>query len=707
MSTSGPAFRDSLKRPRRACDQCRRKKRRCDGGERCAHCTRRNYICTYVQPAVVLNFYGLDESSHPYDSGYIEPLKLRLQVAELSLQQAYQPQPQVPLFAKTIRNLVKPFSPPHPDDSGFLDIADSFRVLSIDSSPPDPGFQGNSSAAMLVKAAVEVRANTDILELQSRHRNRPPPRPWTLKPWETTVPPHNLSFPSDHLIGTLVSLYFSNVNVFLPLLHRPIFEERVKQRIHTHDLGFGTLVLLVCALGSLHLTNPPVSIGEREQLAWQWYDQVELCGHFLRQQPTLYDIQAYCLAVHFISCTSNARRAWSIAGFGVRLAQDIGIHRRGRVRAPTIKEELERRALWVLMILDTELSGTLGRSAVLDPVEVDIGSPWECDDECWQLSGPSPQPHDKPSVMAFFNCFLNLYRLFHFILRSSYTIRRSHTVTGTFCDIAQIAQEFDSALDTWFSSIPPHLIWDPERSDVRFFDQSAVLHCFYYYVRILVHRPFIPVVFSMMEPNDVALGICTQAARACIQMADLQRRRRPSNPLLFSQSPIFTAAMILILDKWNTTDELRDPTSDLALIYTSIDILKTQQERWSSSESFIIILERLVSIDQDAVKQLPDYQNISRSDSATQSDAYRPTPQCYLAPIHTTTSSLNMVSSNLPPISHANLDAAVEMAIPPAFVGDEEILPGRKFNRPRVIRLAQERYGETFSQDEPALRSGR
>jgi hypothetical protein len=109
------------------------------------------------------------------------------------------------------------------------------------------------------------------------------------------IPPHSLSFPADHLMHSLVSLFFSNVNLFIPVLHRPTFEECVHQRLHMRNLGFGTLLLLVCSLGALYVTELAISHAERQKLAWKWYNQVELCGHSLRHPPTLYDIQAYCV----------------------------------------------------------------------------------------------------------------------------------------------------------------------------------------------------------------------------------------------------------------------------------------------------------------------------------------------------------------------------------------------------------------------------
>ncbi|KAJ7910397.1 transcription factor domain-containing protein, partial [Mycena leptocephala] len=229
-------------------------------------------------------------------------------------------------------------------------------------------------------------------------------------------------FPADHLLES-VSLYFSNVNPFLPILHRPTFEESMNQRLHMRDLGFGTIVVLVCSLGSLYLTEPTMSNIDRQKLAWKWYNQVELCGHSLRHPPTLYDIQAYCAGFPTIPDVLIL-----IAGFGLRLAQDLGLHRhKFKVLTSPIDEELERRAFWILSFLDTQLSGSTGRSAMLDLIEMDATLPCECDDEHWQHSGPGLQPRNIPSTIAFFNCLIKLWRILHFLLRALVSIPAPHS----------------------------------------------------------------------------------------------------------------------------------------------------------------------------------------------------------------------------------------------------------------------------------------
>jgi hypothetical protein len=104
--------------------------------------------------------------------------------------------------------------------------------------------------------------------------------------------------------------------------------------------------------------------------------------------------------------------------------------------------------------------------------------------------------------------------------------------------------ELDSALNKWMGSVPQHrrspspllhpvqfhrygiVIWDPCRELGVFFDQSLILHSFYYYVRILVHRQFIS---SPRKPSPLpfpSLTICTNAAKSCIQMVDLHLQRK-------------------------------------------------------------------------------------------------------------------------------------------------------------------------------------
>ncbi|KAF7355975.1 Zn(2)-C6 fungal-type domain-containing protein [Mycena venus] len=608
-----------------------------------------------------------------YTNEYVENLELRLKNAEKALLKIRQPGPHL-----VSGSLIRYIDPPKPDDGGPHGIAASFQALSLNGPPPDSGYQGESSAAMLVKAAVSVKSGRPSVN----DRRAPAPKPWTLQPWDKqSTDILHLSFPDPHLLSCLVSLYFADFNTFVPILHRPTFEDGVARRLHAHQEDFASTLLLVCALGSLYLTGSGMSPEDRQKLAWRWYNQVELCGHSLRRQPTTYDLQAYCLAAHFLLCASNARASWLIVSFGLRIVQDIGGHRRN-LKAPTIstEEELEKRATWILVVLDAQLGAALGRMMTLDPFDLDIGLPSECDDKWWELSGPRKQPIHTPSSISFFNCIVDLYRILHFLVKHLYSTSRLYSAAGI-DDLQIIATELDVKLSHWFKQIPQHLIWDPERTEAGlFFDQSASLYCFYNYIRMLIHRPFIPAKGLSNQSELRALRTCTKAARTCINIADVHRRRRADVPLFLSQDALFTSAMVLILKMWGRPQHADERAQDLACLHVVLDIFKSQQPRWPSSGFFVIVLERLLTLDYTPGEQLEEPSDTATPESSgdidTPSDGQAQEPRRDAPWVAFAQAWLAGVVSDQDQTPHSIV------AMPPVFAGDQEVVP-RQYHRLR------------------------
>lgn len=134
---------------------------------------------------------------------------------------------------------------------------------------------------------------------------------------------------------------------------------------------FGSLVLLVCGIGSKYTNDPRVLLDEerhstdtRHSAGMPWFTQFQIDANFLRE-PTLENIQAYCvcmtsygkqtsadilqLAVLFLHGTSNAHATYPIISICIRMAQEAGAHRRwarGPGGNPTVVEELWKRAWW-------------------------------------------------------------------------------------------------------------------------------------------------------------------------------------------------------------------------------------------------------------------------------------------------------------------------------------------------------------------------
>ena len=140
--------------------------------------------------------------------------------------------------------------------------------------------------------------------------------------------------------------------------------------------------------------------------------------------------------------SSTPQASWTVIGVSIRLAQDVGAHRK-KVYNPTrtVEEERWKRAFWsvanadlphsrphadrrilrVLVALDRFISSALGRPCAIHDEDFDLDLPIECDDEYWALEDPKQawkQPPGKPSAVAYFNCILRLNQILAFALRT-------------------------------------------------------------------------------------------------------------------------------------------------------------------------------------------------------------------------------------------------------------------------------------------------
>lgn len=172
---------------------------------------------------------------------------------------------------------------------------------------------------------------------------------------------------------SLIGHYFENVDIFLPLIHRPTFERSIEQGLHhTHEM-FGATLLLVCAVGARFSSDVRVKLEGVEGYhsnGWEYFDQVQLIKKSLLDPPSLYDLQFYCvcpflpprksliltpssqLSVHFLQGCSAPQACWTMVGIGIRSAQDVGAHRRKAPRGPpTVEDEQWKRAFWYGLLL--------------------------------------------------------------------------------------------------------------------------------------------------------------------------------------------------------------------------------------------------------------------------------------------------------------------------------------------------------------------
>ena len=121
-----------------------------------------------------------------------------------------------------------------------------------------------------------------------------------------TEQPVQLDFPEPDLLRSLSDIYFHEFNIYMPLLHEPTYYQNLKANLHHQDVSFGSVVLLVCAIGARYSDDPRVfldgDLGKRgpymHSAGWKWWMQVQqIKCLFSLAPPRLYDLQVICVSV--------------------------------------------------------------------------------------------------------------------------------------------------------------------------------------------------------------------------------------------------------------------------------------------------------------------------------------------------------------------------------------------------------------------------
>lgn len=229
-------------------------------------------------------------------------------------------------------------------------------------------------------------------------------RQWEVALYESQQPSYQ--FPPPDLLMLLVDTFFDNLNCVTPILHRPSFQRALSEGLHLRDESFGGVVLLVCANSARLVDDPRVLLpgnNEWSSAGWQWFSQVQLTSRALMSVSRLCDLQAitvrreailYMTHAHdlaqlggiYLQGCSFPHAPWILVGIGLRLAVDIGAHRKKSYGScPTVESELFKRNFWyvtrslssrgiltmlrTLVFMDKWLSAALGRPSAIQEEE--------------------------------------------------------------------------------------------------------------------------------------------------------------------------------------------------------------------------------------------------------------------------------------------------------------------------------------------------
>lgn len=124
--------------------------------------------------------------------------------------------------------------------------------------------------------------------------------------------------------------------------------------------------------------------------------------------------------------------------------------------------------------------------------------------------------------------------------------------------------------------------WNQYHEFSVFFQQSGILYATYYHIQILIHRPFIPGPRKPAPLSFPSLRICTNAARSCSLVLDVQRKKGDTGPAPHLMFYAFTSGLVLLLNIWGMRkpgNTMVDPAAPMQDVHKCMQFLRTAEHR--------------------------------------------------------------------------------------------------------------------------------
>ena len=525
-----------------------------------------------------------------------------------------------------------PQSPDHDLEDAHVHHAISQAMNKLDLKDNAWRFHGKASPHHLIMAFNELRHDVSGRNMLDGIHKRKRDQYWSVPAWELVIANDGIrdldwsAWPSESLALDLIEAYFTHVNFHLPLLNQPIFLKQFHSDLHKTNTEFAKVCLMVFANSSRFVDDPEVywprdeAIDEeskerlrldkdgtlRYSAGWKYFRAVFKMGRNIMRGPTLFDFQTQVLTCGFLLGSAVPHLNWLVSGFGLRAAQEIGIHVRSiLLHADPVERALFNRAFWCLYHIDRLNCAAIGRSVAIQDTDFDADYPLAVDDEHWD------DFHQPAEVVPKVAAFIHTLKLDHIIgaaLRTIYAINKLPEHRADASGQRAIVVELDSALNSWADAVPDGLRWDPTRADQQLFEQSAVLYVHYYYCQILVHRPFIPTRKNNESIGLPALAICSNASRSICNIVDTVVRRGRQSGLLPGRIltvhfmlPTWIAAIVLLISIYTGRQQPTERERAAGDIKKCIVAMKELELTWRQAGKLTDVLTE-VADELDQVK---------------------------------------------------------------------------------------------------------
>ncbi|EGO57854.1 hypothetical protein NEUTE1DRAFT_81814 [Neurospora tetrasperma FGSC 2508] len=448
------------RRVTRACDECRRKKIKCDGKQPCSHCSIYSYDCTYDKPS--------NRRRNPAPQ-YIEALESRLQRAESllrkfvpdidladpnldpAIQQEFRAREQARARAAKLKGEAAP-KEPEAQDAQIMSMIDAIGQLDM-KEDGECDFRGISSGAVFFGRMKEhfkgLLSNEHSIPFLFRKAEKTglfslnSPQTTAGSPWEASSVPNVYELPPLTKVQTLCYYAFSCATCLLRVVHKPTFYESLDRLYEKPQDSWGIeehrflgLLYAVMALGTM-------------------YNIDENPGN-----PTTH-----------------------------QAAMEEG-----------------RRVFHVVRQIDIYVSAILGFPVLLHADDIDQPLPTEVDDKYITKDAIlTPDPDERPSFLQAFNAHHRLMGILARLIKFIYPVKgvedcalKSDNEMATYTISYARIKEIERQLHEWFDQLPRYWRPGPDDDDIEVIRVRTLLRFAYGHVQMMLYRPFLHYVSARM-----------------------------------------------------------------------------------------------------------------------------------------------------------------------------------------------------------------
>ncbi|KAK9355159.1 fungal-specific transcription factor domain-containing protein [Lipomyces doorenjongii] len=471
------------RRVTRACDECRRKKIKCDGKQPCTHCTVYSYECTYDQPS------NRRRNPAPF---YIHQLESRLQQSNAVLQalipgvDIYKSGFDVPRFLSQLKakanpaltetasaalqaaNSQMPTQLPTATVSTSNESATPSPSLTRTTTPQDRDTNIESMVVSLGRLDVDETGHLDYVGHSSGRAFLQHVRAHFLNDHPDCIPadfPKTYSFhyspegdnnstgttgiddsPSDYyyyqqmaefkiILPTkevalqLINAVWDQACIVVRFGHRPTLRRRLDELYATDpddytpaQISFLPLVYCFLAVGVLFTQD--MRDAERKDVGegYKYFVAARKMIDITEARDTD-AIQAVILMIMFLQSTARLSTCYSYIGIALRAALRLGLHRKVAYSFSPIEAEVRKRVFWTIRKMDIHISAMLGLPRCIDENDIDQEQPLEIDDEYITETGILPHPVGVITQQLIANVHTRLMAILSHIVEDVYPIK--------------------------------------------------------------------------------------------------------------------------------------------------------------------------------------------------------------------------------------------------------------------------------------------